>query len=272
MNIITYIKFWHITHYRPELLQSDCDIDKPGYTLIFNDEFNSGLLDKTKWRPKMYWSGNLYPKERRFWFDENRIYFTDNSILLDFKISPKEFTENGETFIINNAIGLICTENSFNLNDGDYYLEARIKVPPINGTWCAFWTYGMESNVNGDPSEIDILEQLDYNMYSFSTNFHVTNLFKRHQNLKSFKMPFNLSDDFHRYGVSKEENKLTFYFDGVACKEIKKDVKFLTDRQHIILNNAPGSTTIENTMEVDWIRLYKSTIDIIKNNINKLII
>ena len=78
------INFCMTKNFKPEKFINDCSIDKEGYNLVFNDEFDTGYLDTNKWRPKMYWSGNLYPKERQYWFDENDISFNGSNILLKF--------------------------------------------------------------------------------------------------------------------------------------------------------------------------------------------
>ena len=214
------LNFWFIKTFQKSKFKNDTPIEKEGYNLIFNDEFHNTTLDTTKWKPKMYYSGPLYPSTKQYWFDPNNITFTNFSIKLKFRKNPKQFTENGSTFTIENSIGLICTEKSFHFNNGEYYLEARIKQPPINGTWTAFWTYGGEGNTYEDPSEIDISEQLSHNKYKFSNNAHITGPRGRNQSPHTKTMSSNLGLDFHRYGVKINSSKLTYYLDGICCYEV----------------------------------------------------
>lgn len=128
------------------------------------------------------------------------------------------------------------------------YWQASIKINSAKGINNAFWMIG-----NG--SEIDIVEGHYPN--SVHTNYH----FEHIQYSENYSSPFDLSEDFHIYGLEWTEKELIYFFDG---KEIsrKQNIDAHTPLYPIfstaVINWAgqiPDSAN-GSTMDVEWVRIY----------------
>lgn len=154
--------------------------------------------------------------------------------------------------------------------------EARIKVPPGQGLWPAFWMLGFSPVGIHWPNcgEIDIMEAigrtpnlvygsihgpvkaLDYN----TPPYHKT---------ASFRLPKPASDDFHIYSVDSSPGFIQFSIDGRPYQWLTKadftNESWVYDRPfELILNlaiggNFPGQPTSRThfpaTMLVDYVRV-----------------
>lgn len=64
-------------------------IEKEGWTLTFNDEFNDTVLDKTKWQTSFYWGGRNYENDIVY-YGENQFEFSDSSLLIKAEKKKKK--------------------------------------------------------------------------------------------------------------------------------------------------------------------------------------
>lgn len=129
-------------------------IEKDGWELIFNDEFNSDILDTDKWTTHQYW-GNI--QNGTMWVPE-QISFKDGECLLtsDNYNGPNPVKDHtGTPQHINTISGTITTNPSLYKMYG--YYEIRCKVPQGGiKYWPAFWFSTKESW----PPEIDQFEYM----------------------------------------------------------------------------------------------------------------
>ena len=100
---------------------------------------------------------------------------------------------------------------------GDYYAEARVKLPMSESSWSAFWMFGTKYPDWPASGEIDILESKGYDPNYLQANVHSP--FKvgadySQQNAKRIPNNGDTQTDFHTYGVLKQSNKMTFFYDG----------------------------------------------------------
>ncbi len=160
----------------------------PGYYLVWSDEFNSTVLDRTKWD---YW----LPGPRR-----NAVN-VPNAISLDgSNLVITTYTSNKVHYT-----GFVATDETFRTRYG--YWESRIRWGDTNGMWSAFWLQSPEMTSRGaDPqlfgSEIDIAEHrfLDKDEKNIANkiqvNIHWNGYGRNSHSAGSGNIGSNLADDF----------------------------------------------------------------------------
>jgi beta-glucanase (GH16 family) len=114
--------------------------------------------------------------------------------------------------------------------------------------WTAIYLYGLE----GDPSEIDIMEQLNGKADNFVTNYHVGGK----QNLKNHTIP-NISDGFHYYKLWWYKNKLRFGFDNKILRTCRCRVRKITPNQCLIMNNAVRANPDLTTLFIRGVKVWE---------------
>ncbi len=227
-------------------------IEKEGWELTFNDEFNDQKLDYTKWQDFYYWGGR-YNKEGLTYYGKDQFVFTDSSIIM---IADKGKNEGNMAY----RSGMIDCNQSFKQQYG--YFEIRSKNPKGTGFWPAFWLVSTEKW----PPEIDIYEFYTNKPGRINTNQHwLDKKEKKHMQPKGYRMKVDASADFHTYAVEWTAKKIRWYMDGKKIKTSRKGMKYLIYPMHIIINNEVSNThgmnleeaIFPNYFEVDYVRVYK---------------
>ena len=230
-------------------------IEKEGWTLTFNDEFNDTVLDKSKWQDHPYWGGRNAPNSITY-YGENQFQFTDSSMLL---VAEKKIQEG-----IPYSSGMVDSHNSFKQQYG--YFEIRSKNPKGTGFWPAFWLVSTEKW----PPEIDI-----YEFYTNVPNRIKTNQQwldkkeKKHMQPKGYKMKVDASTDFHTYAMEWTPKKITWYLDNKKIKTSRQGMKFFNYKMHIIVSVGVSDVNemnlkdaiFPNALEVDYVRVYTSSLE-----------
>lgn len=254
------------------------DFEHGGWVLVFEDNFEQGQIDTTKW----------YTCEDGW----NRIHGACGEELQYYQDGNVE-VENGVLKLVarqENCVHLDNCGNCLNYSSGWIqtkarfrygYIEARCKIPQGVGFWPALWLYG-----NGN--EIDVFE-----FYGDEQNKCYTDIHQWPQNYHCSERYSNkpFYDGFHVYGMEWNEFYVAFYFDGELERTIYKytamsgqhvpdantyvaqnilaalDI-YPDSAQSLIINLAlssgngdhagPNSNTVfPSTMEVDYVRVYK---------------
>lgn len=154
-------------------------------------------------------------------------------------------------------------------------VEARIKVAAGAGLWSAFWAMG--SDVTRvpwpEPGEIDIMENLGRNPFSFIGAIHGPAQGAPHgyQHIANQSSRSSLAGAFHVYGVVWTPQEIVFTIDGrpyarETAAALPRGQGWEFDKPFfLILNLAVGggwpgppsrSTRFPATMLVDWVRVY----------------
>ncbi len=236
----------------PLFVNAQNPIEKEGWKLTFNDEFNDRKLDYTKWQDHYYWGGR-FNKDGICYYDTDQFQFTDSTLLIVADKSPNK--EN-----LPYSSGLIDNHKSFKQQYG--YFEIRSKNPKGEGFWTAFWLVSTEQW----PPEIDIYEFYTIEPNNINTNQHwLTKRNKRKQQPKNYNMKVDGSDGFHIYAVEWTKKKIVWYYDNKKIKTSRRGRKYFTFPMHIIINNEVSETNdmnLENTIfpnnfEIDYVRVYK---------------
>ncbi len=235
------------------------DFELAGYKLTFDENFDR--LDVSAWGPGTRWIAHTP------WHgDFGDAAFADPSEDFPFKI------ENGILRIEARQgsdgkwrSGLLSSADV--AGDGFHqqygYFEMRAKLPPGPGVWPAFWLIANKDEKTS--AEIDILEYYGVGPDIYHSTVHVwpksPEIEKQTYHLQ-YSVPYDsLSNDFHTYGASVEEDYIVFYLDRHEMGRIK------TPPEHrrpmfILLNLALGSgwpidkTINPSFMYVDYVRAY----------------
>lgn len=236
-----------ITHY----VIAQNPLEKEGWLLTFNDEFNDGYLDEFIWKDHYYWGGRKGEKSVTY-YGENQFEHTDSSILLK-----------AEKKIINDSVfyvsGMLDGYRKFKQKYG--YFEIRSKNPKGTGFLPAFW---LVSTVQWPP-EIDIFEFYTVFPNKMSTSLHWKN--KNGNNKRKTKnyLVHDASELFHIYAIAWKKNKITWFYDNKKVKTIRRGVKNQKFPMHIIINLEISriknmnldQAIFPNYFEIDYVRVYK---------------
>ncbi|MCF6407936.1 family 16 glycosylhydrolase [Chitinophaga filiformis] len=228
------------------------------YELVWSDEFDGTTLNTSKWG---YENGNLGVNNEKQFYQTQNVAVTGGNLV----ITARKETVQGQPY----TSGRLNSNGKFSTQYGR--IEARIKLPGVQGLWPAFWMLGNSISTGaGWPrcGEIDIMEQVNtsnsvlgtihwwntaYTYYSRSTTTTVT--------------------DFHVYAVEWDAAAIRWYVDGVQFNEanILNNING-TEEFHapffILLNvavggNLPGNVIndagLPASMLVDYVRVYNIT-------------
>ncbi|RHE60072.1 glycoside hydrolase family 16 protein, partial [Streptococcus parasanguinis] len=213
------------------------------YNVLWNDEFNGNELDQTKWG-YLYSSFDTRAKTQMHFTDKpENVSVSDGVLHLTARYSPTREKWNSETNqmetvprtntrldkngkvieeypapFTSGAIQTVDSKGNVKVAfKGDYYAEARVKLPMSESSWSAFWMFGTKYPDWPASGEIDILESKGYDPNYLQANVHSpfkVNADYSQQNAKRIPNNGDTQTDFHTYGVLKQSNKMTFIYDG----------------------------------------------------------
>lgn len=250
-----------------------------GYSLIWSDEFDTTSLDETNWNYQ-YGDGSDYGIPG--WGNQEQEYYKKENISLqdgNLIITAKKESSNGYSY----TSGRITTSGKVFTKYGK--IEARIALPAVQGMWPAFWMLPESRYENqGWPhsGEIDIMEAKGRLPNVTSGALHYANDNNSHTYLTAnnvFKLNnYTNIEDYHVYGISWSEEKITWYCDDVefmtvsksqwhTAAYVQKDASPFNQNFHILLNLAvgghfdnyvlPPDAFSSAEMRVDYVRIYQ---------------
>jgi len=229
------------------------------YTLIWSDEFNGTGVDGSKWNID---NGNPGVNNEKEYYQAANATVTGGNLV----ITARQQSMGGQPY----TSAKLETYGKFSTTYGR--IEARIKLPMVQGTWPAFWMLGNSIN-QGTPwpdcGEIDIMEHV---------NTTSTILGTMHWNGGGGHVQYGSSTnttpgDFHVYAVEWDAQGIRWYVDntlyvnGNIANNINNTGAF-HNPFYVILNLAiggdlPGNTidngSLPTTMMVDYVRVYSMT-------------
>lgn len=249
-------------------------IDKPGYTLDFDEEFNGTTLDTTKWMPNYlpHWAA---PED--FAKTEGRYTISNGTLKQRVEQDQQPWNPALDGTVVTSAIQTYNASNwmrfngaqtknnlpTFNGYSTKYgYFEVRAKKSSAGGGGHqAVWLVG--TNPTGPQSEIDFIETF----FSTPNSWRIMaygwgdpDFFGAWQG-ETVPITGSPTTEFHNYAMDWTPTQLKFYYDGQL-------VKVLNDAPNqamgIIMNiyTGAGSGQPNNVWpkqwEVDYLRVYKS--------------
>jgi len=251
-----------------------------GWQMVFEDNFDGSSLDLSKWYTRfIYNQGTLdhLNDEQQRYRDGGHHVVQDGILQL---IATKPYNDGRKAPY---ESGMIRSKQTFRYG----YFEARVKLPKGKGLWPAFWL-NSDFDEHGRlawPPEIDIFEYAPNGAEEKPNMIHANVAVAKttraedgtvsyadpefNQRWNYYKAPFDLTDDWHTFGLLWTADSATMYLDGK---------KMLTKRYlwvykdgspagpaHILLNLAvggkwAGKTGVDDSalpaaLQVDYVRV-----------------
>lgn len=243
------------------------------YKLNWHDEFDGNSLNMNYWS---YQEGDGSQYGIPGWGNSEQQYYSQDNVSVNngaLKITARRENKGGKAY----TSARIRTANKVAFTYGR--IEAKIKLPPHQGLWPAFWmlpdttTYGNWPN----SGEIDIMEAKGRLPNETSAAIHFADNNNQHKyNTGTCDLNQTLSSnmkDWHTYAVEWESDSLFFYVDdicffGSKCNQysgVQGNSGQPFDKNfHILLNLAvggmfdnyinPNDSDLPASMEVDYVR------------------
>ncbi|HOB82407.1 MAG TPA: glycoside hydrolase family 16 protein [Peptococcaceae bacterium] len=249
-------------------------LDKPGYILTFQEEFNGNSVDLSKWNDWDINFGNREPgivtTSNDFAYCPENVRVSGGCLRITASRNPITAAQcGGGTRTVNYRTGEINTKNKFQQTYG--WFEARIKLPKARALYPGFWLMpaegvGMIDENGGAGAEVDIMEYETYWMGNQVTSSiwyggYGSNL--QGGGIGSTYSPISDANDWHVYALNWEPGKLEIYVDGVKTQEHTGEGVPYGD-EIIILSMAVASwgkpcldSELPDAMLVDYVRVYQ---------------
>ena len=262
-----------------------------GYTLVWNEDFTDGTLDRNVWNIEVNGDGGG---------NQELQYYCEKGVTLD--IEPTT----GKHCLVLTATkedykGKKCTSGRVNTKNNLYYtfgkIEARIKFPnTANGLWPAFWQMGNDFDQVGWPrcGETDLIElghadgikKGTQDRY-FNGALHLGSAWNTVWcDAQSITYPYSIEDTFHIITMEWTPTSITMYMDKDAHPGVEPyfhaklepnnddfyDRELVFGKPNFIIanlavgGNFPGIHNISGitaladgprSVYIDWIRIYQ---------------
>lgn len=189
--------------------------ERPGWKLVWHDEFDSKAIDRSNW---------TYDIGGHGWGNGEMQYYTDrpeNAYLKDGYLVIEARQEKYEGSYYTSA-----RLKSQGLREFQYgRLEARLKVPEGKGFWPAFWMLGSNFPQVGWPDcgEIDIMEYLGKEPDLILGTLHGPGYSGALGMSKWNRQDYNIADDFHTFAIEWDENQITWFYDEVPYHTVTRE-------------------------------------------------
>ncbi len=180
----------------------------PGYTQIWNDEFDGAALDQSKWTAETV--QNPYNNERQAYLPE-QVTVADGNMVITSTNQPSG----------NKDYRSGRVHSDWTHQYGRW--EVRADLPTSRGMWPAIWLLPDTTQYNWpNQGEIDIMEnrgnqpQLTSSAYHYGTSTPYNHQYVfNEQTTARFGQPVDYHSGFHTYAVDWDDTKLRFYVDDV---------------------------------------------------------
>lgn len=237
----------------------------PGYTLVWNDEFNKEYIDLTKWEYEVNGDGGGNNELQFYTASPNNSYLENGKLVIK---AIKETYQNRE----------YTSARIRSKNRGDWLygrIEVSAKIPKGVGTWPAIWMLSTDWSYGGWPEsgEIDIMEHVGYDPNVVHGSIHTKAYNHTIGTQKSSKLTIPTAPtEFHKYAVEWFEDHIDFYIDDIKYFTFNNENKGweywpFDKRFHLILNIAVGGNwggiygvdpkAFPATMEIEYVRVYQ---------------
>ena len=235
------------------------------YALIWNDEFNTGTLDKTVWS-KVWRSGSNWA-----------VHMTGNDALYAFKDGDLVLRGMVNDFLPKDTAAFLTggVWSRYRKAFGFGRVEIRAKFDVAQGFWPAIWMLPQANQALNWPygGEIDIMEHYRNNPTIDQTvhSHYTVNLRKRNRPPHVAHAPYN-EGEYNTYGVERFQDSLVFFVNGKRTFNYPRFRKgnngqfpFSQQDYYLILDaqlGLDGSPSIDTEklpveLRVDYVRYYE---------------
>lgn len=226
----------------------------PGWTLVWNDEFNGAGIDPTKWNIESDDPGGhvscCLTNGLQFWSADD--VTVQNGIL---RLTSEQRWEGGKRY----TSGAVSTLNTFGFKYGR--VDIRARLPKTKGIWLAFWMLPVRQTWQGlPPHEVDITELLGQN----PATIYMVNHWGSQKQSCDYTGP-DFSADYHVFSLVWDSSALTWYVDGIRRCQVSQGIP--DEDMYFVLNTYVGgswpgppnaTTVLPQYTDIDYIRVYKS--------------
>lgn len=235
------------------------------WNITFEEDFNSGKIDETKWMNSFFW-GKMNLNDRYVIAGEKQ-YYTDNKNFeingTTLKIVTKKEQVEGKVwhpihgFVpqnFNYTSGMLSTAHSFRQQYGR--IEAKIKLNAQYPIYQAFWLKGEKIL-----PEIDVFK---FNMDK-KNRLQLSSIVGDPMDYKNAKPSTNklngstFTKDYFIYTLDWEENKITWKINGIEVFSTSESIP--NEPLYLMLSSGLISEPTEefqgNAFEIDWVRCYE---------------
>lgn len=231
----------------------------PGWTLVWNDEFNGPSIDATKWGWEVNGDGGGNNELQFYTAERNNSYIEDGKLVIR---AVKEDWSNKHY-----TSARMRTKNKGDWRYGRF--EARMKLPYGQGMWPAFWMLPTDWVYGGWPAsgEIDIMEMLGHETTKAYGTIHWGDPNHQQSGGNHVLTSGTFAGGFHTFVVEWDSVGFKWYIDGIRYFTTNKGQPF-DQRFHILLNlavggNWPGnpdlSTIFPQMMYIEYVRVYRKS-------------
>lgn len=265
-----------------------------GWNLIWDDEFSTNSLDRSKWDYNTGYYINSDPStwgwgngELEYYTNsEKNVFVKDGNLNLVAYKESKTFPEVDPNRVAEYSSGKINTKDKFTFKYGR--IDFRAKLPAGTGLWPALWllpnddTYGSWAA----SGEIDVMEARGRLTGATSGTIHFGGTWPSNTSLGSdysFSNGQTIDSDYHVYSAVWEDDNIKWYVDGKCFFKATKEQWYSLNKMdddnapfdqnfYIIMNLAvggwfdgglkPNDGDIPATMKVDYVRVYKADGDV----------
>ncbi len=221
------------------------------------EEFEGSKLNTTMWHPN-----------NPGWKGRKPTQFHPSNVTLADGFAQFRVNQHGSDKLLDgytHSAGFIVSKTYFLYG----YYEARLK--PNKSPWVA--GYWMTNSTKEWRTEIDICENcpgtkgrerdLGSNLHVFYAPKDKGDIKEHFSTGEKYKLPFDLSDDFHVWGMDWSEESVKLYLDGVLYREVKND--YWHQELRVNFNNEsnkwfgalPDDNFLDGVMLVDYFRVWK---------------
>lgn len=265
--VLTVVWVQSIVAAEPDTLADSC------WTESFVDNFDTlSLWDaatgKGRWKTSYIWDRDVTINNELQYYADPREHgvvpfsIREGILTIQADEAPRSLREKtGQPY----TSGVLTTQKDFNQKYGRF--EARIRVPPGQGLWPAFWLLpSFEQWPAGIAvlPEIDVMEFLGHEPTTYHTTLHTNQTGELTSHPYAHNVGLDLTESFHVYSVVWNQDELTWYFDGKA-KARHMTPRDFTKPVHFLLNlavggNWPGEPTGKTRFpaqyEIDYVKAW----------------
>ena len=240
----------------PLMNLSDSIVGKPGWELIFSDEFEDTELDGVKWWAQ---TGPHGAELQYYTPRKENVFISDG--LLHLRAVKETFKDS-----LPYTSGMVFSSTEFGKGN---LIEVRCKIPKGKGLWPAFWFWSGNNKVY---QELDVFEFWCSNTKSFWITNHWNKV--SGEPIKSEPYLINprtadgkridMSTVYMTYGIYWDENNILFLLNNQLVAKIKNNIppKTFPIILNLAVDNGKGKRPNKKTIFpaeflIDYVRVYK---------------